>query len=152
MYTLRSLQPRVKESTVEYVEKDVDLLLSETHKKIKINKIKSDCVSDPWRSHFSFYNESFTMLVGGEFMTRSRALELCFNEYCLFCAQRTWTRTWLTQYTFPVLASGYSAYRQQVVVTSGKKRSNVLSKGENVFEEGQETQFLDLKDTNNVFW
>lgn len=34
----------------------------------------------------------------------------------------------------------------------GKKRSNVLSKGENVFEEGQETQFLDLKDTNNVFW
>lgn len=121
-------------------------------KKKKYIQIKSDCVSDPWRSHFSFYNESFTMLVGGEFMTTSRALELCFNEYCLFCAQRTWTRTWLTQYTFPVLASGYSAYRQQVVVTSGKKRSNVLSKGENVFEEGQETQFLDLKDTNNVFW
>ena len=35
MYALRTLQPRVKESTVEYVEKDVDLFLSETHKKNK---------------------------------------------------------------------------------------------------------------------
>ena len=43
-------------------------------------------MSDPWQSHFSFYNESFTKLVEGEFMTRSHAPELRFNESCLFCA------------------------------------------------------------------
>lgn len=58
-----------------------------TKKKKKSNK-KRLCVR-PMAVTFSFYNESFTMLVGGEFMTTSRALELCFNEYCLFCAQRT---------------------------------------------------------------
>ena len=39
-----------------------------------------------------------------------------------------------------------------LTTSSGNMGGKTLSKGANVFEEGQETQFLDLKDTNNVFW